>query len=78
METFDEFQKNNPVKIKDAANDMFQTTPKSSVKLIKNSKGIFWEIKLVENEEHLLEKLMVEAVKVHKKLEEEFKICVAS
>ena len=34
-------------KFEDAAQDVFQSTPKSSVKLIKNSKGINWEIKVV-------------------------------
>jgi hypothetical protein len=49
-------------------NDSFITQTKSAVKLIKNSKGITWEIKVVAGEEHLIDGLMHEAVKQHKEL----------
>lgn len=51
----------------------FIQTPKSAVKLIKNTKGINWEIKVVEGENHLLQELMETAVNIHKALEKEFK-----
>jgi len=60
-------------KFEDAAQDVFQSTPKSSVKLIKNSKGINWEIKVVQGEEKLIEDIMKVAVDTHKKLVEELK-----
>jgi len=53
--------------------DPFQTVAKSSVKLKKTSRGISWEIKVVTGEENLIEGLMIKAVEVHKKLEEEMK-----
>jgi len=46
---------------------------KSAVKLIKNTKGINWEIKVVEGEAHLLEELKNTALNIHRALEEEFK-----
>ena len=58
-------------KFEDATQDVFQSTPKSSVKLIKNSKGINWEVKLVQGEENLIDELMRKAVSVHKELEKE-------
>ena len=58
---------------KDAAQDMFQATPKSSVKLTKNSRGINWEVKVVSGEEKLMEDLMKQAVNIHRALEVEFK-----
>lgn len=51
----------------------FTQAPKSAVKLIKNTKGINWEIKVVEGENHLLDELMKTAVTIHKALELEFK-----
>jgi len=60
-------------KFKDATQDIFQATPKSSVKLIKNSKGINWEIKVVQGEKKLMEDLMKQAINIHKALEVEFK-----
>lgn len=60
-------------KFEDASQDFFQATPKSSVKLIKNTKGVNWEIKVVQGEEKLIDGLMLIAVEAHKKLEEEFK-----
>jgi hypothetical protein len=68
---FNQFKKDNPVDMQDAESNMFQATPKSSVKLVKNSKGVNWEIKLVKGEENLLEGLMIEAVRIHNKLKEE-------
>ncbi len=53
--------------------EFFQQTPKSSVKLIKNTKGVNWEIKVVKGEENLLEGLLQQAVTIHKALEVEFK-----
>ena len=58
-------------KFEDATQDVFQSTPKSSVKLIKNSKGINWEVKLVQGEENLIDELMKKAISVHKELEKE-------
>ena len=49
----------------------FSLTAKSSVKLIKNSKGVNWEVKVVKGEEHLLDGLMKKAVEVHKELKRE-------
>ena len=40
----------------------FTTTAKSSVKLIKNSRGINFEIKVVAGEEHLIEGLREKAI----------------
>jgi len=51
----------------------FQGIAKSSVKLIKNSKGLNWEIKVVTGEENLIDGLMQKAVEINKKLEEELK-----
>ena len=68
---FNQFKKDNPIDIQDAEKNMFQATPKSSVKLVKNSKGVNWEVKVVQGEEHLLEGLMVEAIKIHNKIKEE-------
>ena len=51
-------------------NNMFESNQasKSAVKLIKNSKGINWEIKVVAGEENLIEGLKVKALQVHKSL----------
>ena len=54
-----------------AEDDPFLTVAKSSVKLKKTSRGISWEIKVVTGEEGLIDGLMVKAVEVHKKMEEE-------
>jgi hypothetical protein len=51
-----------------ADGDMFQAIPKSSVKLIKNSKGLNWEIKVVSGEENLIDGIMNKALEVHKNL----------
>jgi hypothetical protein len=66
---FEQCKKDNPIQNE---SDMFQATPKSSVKLIKNSRGINWDIKVVEGETKLMEDLMLEAIRIHKKLVEEF------
>jgi len=58
-------------KFSDAQEDLFQVTAKSSVKLIKNTKGVNWEIKVVKGEEGLVDGLMLKAIEVHKKLMEE-------
>ncbi len=55
-------------KFEDANQDFFQATPKSSVKLIKNTKGINWEIKVVQGEKELVDDLMLKAIETHKKL----------
>jgi len=60
-------------KFEDATQDVFQSTPKSSVKLIKNTKGVNWEIKVVQGEENLIDDLMKRAVETHKHLVEELK-----
>jgi len=57
--------------IEHAELDPFTQNAKSSVKLIKNSKGVNWEIKIVTGEENLIEGLMTEAIKTHKKMEVE-------
>ena len=51
-------------------NASFEQTPKSRVKLIKNSKSVNWEISVVAGEEHLLEGLMLQAINIHKILGE--------
>ena len=56
---------------KEAELDPFSQNPKSSVKITKNSRGINWTIKVVTGEEKLIEKLMNEAIKVHKKIDTE-------
>lgn len=53
--------------------NIFENTPKSSVKLVKNSRGINWEVKVVSGEENLMDGLMKQAVLIHKALEVEFK-----
>ncbi len=53
--------------------NFFEQTPKSSVKLVKNTKGINWDIKVVSGEEKLMDDLMKQAVVIHRALEEEFK-----
>jgi len=58
-------------KFEDASQNIFQSTPKSSVKLIKNTKGINWEIKIVQGEEKLMDELMRKAIETHKKMEKE-------
>ena len=58
--------------MQNAEDNFFQSTPKSSVKLIKNTKGINWEIKVVQGEENLVDDLMKKAVEVHRKLKEAF------
>ncbi len=45
---------------------------KSSVKLVKNTKGVNWEIKVVEGEEGLMESLKDSALNIHKALEDDF------
>jgi len=58
---------------KNAEDDPFQTTPKSSVKLKNTTRGVSWEIKVVTGEENLLDSLMLKAVDIHKKMLKEFK-----
>jgi len=57
--------------IQNAEDNFFQATPKSSIKLIKNTKGINWEIKIVQGEEDLIDDIKKKAVEIHKKLEGE-------
>ncbi len=59
------------MEIQDAEDTAYLPTAKSSVKLVKNSRGINWDIKCVKGEEHLLEGIMQEAIKIHKLLTEE-------
>lgn len=49
----------------------FMATPKSSVKLIKNTKGINIEIKLVAGEEDILKMLKDKALEVFRELEKD-------
>ncbi len=53
--------------------NIFEQTPKSSVNLEKNSRGINWKIKVVSGEEKLMKGLMDQAVIIHRALEVEFK-----
>ena len=57
--------------IEHAELDSFSDKIRSSVKLVKNSKGVGWEIRVVTGEEHLIDELMQTAVKVHKDLVKE-------
>ena len=54
----------------DSSNEPFDLIPqaKSSVKLIKNSKGLNWEIKVVAGEEDLMQGLKAKAVEIHNDL----------
>jgi len=54
--------------IEHAEYDPFSEKIKSSVKLIKNSKGINWEIRIVSGEDHLIDGLMKKAIETHKEL----------
>ncbi len=51
----------------------FEIISKSSVKLIKNSRGLNWEIKVVAGEEALIENLRKVALINHNELEKEVK-----
>ena len=51
--------------------DPFTINAKSSVKLVKNTKGLNWEIKVVSGEEDLIDGLMKAAVNCHKDLEKD-------
>ena len=51
-----------------AEQDSFSINAKSSVKLIKNSKGTNWEIKVVSGEKELIDELVTQAVASHKRL----------
>ncbi len=51
--------------------EQFSVNTKSSVKLVKNTKGINWEIKIVTGEENMIDSLMKKAVEVHKNMEKE-------
>ena len=48
--------------------DPFSINAKSSVELTKNTRGIFWKIKVVTGEEKLIPGLMEAAIKAHKNL----------
>ena len=52
-----------------AESDPFSINAKSSVKIVKNTKGVNHEIKIVTGEEDLIDSLIMEAIKSHKKLE---------
>ena len=54
--------------IEHAELDPFTQNAKSSVKLIKNTKGLNWEIKIVTGEADLIDDLMKTAVKHHNEL----------
>ena len=57
--------------IEHAELDPFTINAKGSVKLIKNSRGLNWEIKIVSGETDLIGEMMRVAVKVHKALEKD-------
>ena len=59
--------------MEDNQQNSFEIISKSSVKLIKNSRGLNWEIKVVVGEEALIENLRKVAVINHNELEKEFK-----
>ena len=46
--------------------DYFSNGVKSSVKLIKNSRGVNWEVRVVAGEEDLIDGLMKKAMEAHK------------
>ena len=46
-----------------------QQASKSAVKLIKNSRGVNWEIKVVTGEEDTIEQLKMIALRTHRELE---------
>ena len=71
MDNLKDFTNNIPEKNLD---NEFGMVTKSSVKLIKNSRGLNFEIKVVSNEEHLMEGLKNEAVRVYRELEKEFEV----
>ena len=54
--------------------DMMHAQAKSSVKLIKNSKGLNWEIKVVAGEESLITNLRNVAVANHDALVKMFSV----
>ena len=45
---------------------------KSSAKIIKNSKGVNWEVKVVKGEEKLISEIVSATIKQHRRMEEEF------
>lgn len=51
--------------------DPFSVNAKSSVKLVYNTKGVYWEIKVVSGEEGLMQGLMEEAVRTHRDIKTE-------
>ena len=55
-------------------NEIITPTPKSSVKLIKNTKGINWEIKIVSGEESIMDSIKDKAIEIHKLMEKEFEV----
>ena len=63
---------NNP--LEQPMDNFYTQEPKSSIKIIKNSRGLNWEIKIVQGEESLIDELMNKAVTIHEALELKFKI----
>jgi hypothetical protein len=49
-----------------------ETNTRSSVKLLKNSKNVNWEIRVVFGEEGFIDGLKVKALQIHRELEQEF------
>jgi len=60
-----------PDKLPEMPMNDFSNASKSAVKLIKNTKGVNWEIKLVAGEEDIIDSLKDKAVKIHSELEAE-------
>ena len=56
------------------SNEIIAPVPKSSVKLIKNTKGINWEIKIVSGEESIMDSIKDKAIEIHKLMEKEFEV----
>ena len=65
----EDWRNTDNVKVEENAEiDGFSANAKSSVKIIKNSRGINWEIKVVTGENDLIDGLVTQAVASHKKL----------
>ena len=66
------------VNSRDAIEDMAKDEPmfeqinsKSAVKIIKNSRGVNWEVRVVAGEEGLIEGLRMIALRIHRELEKD-------
>lgn len=61
------------VDLSNVENEMFESNQasKSAIKLIKNTKGVNWEIKVVSGEEDKMEQLKMIALRMHRELEKD-------